>query len=86
MKRSFSLLIVAYAVADEADRKEAAQNPKDSFCNSIDPDEDCRIEQRQKAVMIEVPRAHHDLTHTDNYTKLNAPRVLKQLGADFFST
>jgi regulation of enolase protein 1 (concanavalin A-like superfamily) len=32
---------------------------------------------------ITVPKTHHDLTYTDDYTKLNAPRVLRPVEGDF---
>src|SRR6187551_2146122 len=53
------------------------------FGKAVDPDGDCRIEQSEGAVTIEVPGTHHDLTHTEKYTKLNAPRVLKEAVGDF---
>ena len=49
----------------------------------IDPDGDCRVATDQGAVLITVPKTHHDLTYTDEYTKLNSPRVLQPVEGDF---
>jgi hypothetical protein len=32
---------------------------------------------------ITVPKTHHDLTYTQDYTKLNAPRILQKVRGDF---
>jgi regulation of enolase protein 1 (concanavalin A-like superfamily) len=48
-----------------------------------DPDSDCRVTEEKGVLTITVPKSHHDLTYTDEYTKLNAPRVLRSAEGDF---
>ena len=48
-----------------------------------DPDGDCRIIEDKGEVTITVPKAWHDLTYNDEYTKLNTPRVLQPVEGDF---
>jgi hypothetical protein len=48
-----------------------------------DPDGDCRVTEDKGELTITVPKTHHDLTYTDDYTKLNAPRILQSVEGDF---
>jgi len=66
----------------EATNKEVEEKVK-SFGKVVDPDGDCDIGQDAGKLTIKIPGTHHDLTYTDKYTKLNAPRVLKQFAGDF---
>ncbi len=52
----------------------------------VDPDKDCTIEEKAGLLIIKVPGKHHDLTYTDAYTKLNAPRILQPVAGDFTVT
>jgi regulation of enolase protein 1 (concanavalin A-like superfamily) len=49
----------------------------------IDPDGDCKVEADGGKVTITVPKTHHDLSHNDNFAKLNAPRILQKATGDF---
>lgn len=49
----------------------------------VDPDGDCRVAEDKGEVTITVPKTHHDLTYTDEYTKLNSPRILQPIEGDF---
>jgi regulation of enolase protein 1 (concanavalin A-like superfamily) len=49
----------------------------------IDPDGDCKVEAKEDKVTITVPTTHHDLSSNDNFTKLNAPRILQKASGDF---
>ena len=49
----------------------------------FDPDGDCRFKEEQDAVTMIVPNTWHDLTYTDDYSKLNAPRILQDAKGDF---
>ena len=49
----------------------------------VDPDGDCKVKEQEGKVIITVPKTHHDLTYTDQFTKLNAPRILQNVHGDF---
>jgi regulation of enolase protein 1 (concanavalin A-like superfamily) len=49
----------------------------------VDPDADCQVKVKKEKLTITVPKTHHDLTYTDEYTKLNAPRILQNTKGDF---
>lgn len=51
---------------------------------AIDPDNDCQIVDKGKALEISIPNTHHDL-NADN-DKLNSPRVLREVTGDFTMT
>ena len=52
--------------------------------SAIDPDGDCKIEDKGNTLEISIPNTHHDL-NADN-DKLNAPRVLREVTGDFSMT
>lgn len=82
-----ALVVLAAAALQGVAEKTTVESTKPeankAFGDVVDPDGDCRIEQHEGAVTIEIPGTHHDLTHTEKYTKLNAPRVLKEVVGDF---
>jgi regulation of enolase protein 1 (concanavalin A-like superfamily) len=51
---------------------------------AIDPDSDCKIVDKGKALDISIPNKHHDL-NADN-DKMNAPRVVREVSGDFSMT
>lgn len=51
---------------------------------AIDPDHDCRIDDKGNVLEISIPNTHHDL-NADN-DKLNSPRVLREVTGDFTMT
>jgi hypothetical protein len=51
---------------------------------AIDPDGDCKIDDKSDVLEISVPNTHHDL-NADN-DKLNAPRVMRDVTGDFTMT
>jgi regulation of enolase protein 1 (concanavalin A-like superfamily) len=51
---------------------------------AIDPDGDCKIADKGKALVISIPNTHYDL-NADN-DKLNAPRVVRDVTGDFSMT
>ena len=53
------------------------------FGKLTDPDGDCKVTVDENDITLAVPATHHDLTYTDNYSKLNAPRVTQAVEADF---
>jgi regulation of enolase protein 1 (concanavalin A-like superfamily) len=48
-----------------------------------DPDGDCKVAAEKGMLTIVVPKTHHDLTYTVDYTRLNSPRVLQPAEGDF---
>lgn len=53
------------------------------FGTVVDPDGDCQFKEDDGRVTIIVPKTHHDLTYTADYTKLNSPRILQDAKGDF---
>lgn len=64
-----------------ADEKKPAAIP--DWGTVIDPDADCEVKLQKGKLTITVPKKYHDLTYTDEQTKLNAPRVLQDTKGDF---
>jgi regulation of enolase protein 1 (concanavalin A-like superfamily) len=53
------------------------------FGQFVNPDGDCRAVVDGKSISLFVPGSHHDLTYTDRYSKINAPRVTQKVSGDF---
>jgi regulation of enolase protein 1 (concanavalin A-like superfamily) len=49
----------------------------------VDPDGDCQVKDDEGTITITIPTTHHDLTYTDDYQKLNSPRILQDIKGDF---
>ncbi len=58
--------------------------PLSEWGTAIDPDNDCKIEDKGNALEIAIPNTHHDLNADNN--KLNAPRVMREVMGDFTIT
>src|SRR4051794_23079640 len=69
------------AAAAPAPEKKAHTVP--GWGTVVDPDGDCTVKWEKGAVTITVPGTHHDLTHTDQYDKVNAPRILGRVQGNF---
>jgi regulation of enolase protein 1 (concanavalin A-like superfamily) len=63
---------------------EADGTPLGDWGMAINPDNDCKIEDKGSALEISIPNTHHDL-NADN-DKLNAPRVVREVSGDFSLT
>jgi regulation of enolase protein 1 (concanavalin A-like superfamily) len=63
---------------------EPVGKPLGEWGEAIDPDGDCTIDDKGKALEISIPNTHHDL-NADN-DKLNAPRVVREVSGDFAMT
>jgi regulation of enolase protein 1 (concanavalin A-like superfamily) len=63
---------------------EPAGKPLGDWGLAVDPDGDCKIDDKGKALEISIPNTHHDL-NADN-DKLNAPRVVREVTGDFSVT
>jgi regulation of enolase protein 1 (concanavalin A-like superfamily) len=72
-----AFLIVARASADDA------KTLGSQWGALVDPDKDCRTAEKDGVLTITVPGTHHNLTHTPTGTRLNSPRVLKDVKGDF---
>ena len=62
-------------------RPEVAGTPLGKWGDLIDPDKDCKVEDKGSSLEIAIPGTHHDL-NADN-DKLNAPRVVREVTGDF---
>ena len=49
----------------------------------VDPDGDCRVEERDGTVTVTVPKTNHDLTYGEMGSRLNAPRIVREVEGDF---
>lgn len=76
-----SFLASGIARAAEPTAKPAA--PITVFGEEIDPDSDCDITEADGGVTITVPGTWHDLTHTEEYSRHNAPRLMDDVDGDF---
>jgi regulation of enolase protein 1 (concanavalin A-like superfamily) len=63
---------------------EPAGKPLGKWGTAIDPDNDCKIDDKGEALEIDIPNTHHDLNADNN--KLNAPRVVREVSGDFSIT
>jgi regulation of enolase protein 1 (concanavalin A-like superfamily) len=57
--------------------------PITAFGDELDPDSDCDVTEEGGVATISLPGTWHDLTHTDEYSRLNAPRLLHDVEGDF---
>jgi regulation of enolase protein 1 (concanavalin A-like superfamily) len=51
---------------------------------AIDPDGDCKFDDKGSTLEIAIPNTHHDLNADNN--KLNSPRVVREVTSDFAMT
>jgi hypothetical protein len=65
-------------------KPEPKGKPLTGWGTAIDPDGDCKILPKGKALEMRIPGTHHDL-NADN-DKLNGPRVVKEVTGDFTIT
>jgi regulation of enolase protein 1 (concanavalin A-like superfamily) len=76
-------LLVACPAARPAFAEEKDAQTVKGVGTVIDPDRDCQVKEENGRVTIVVPKTHHDLTYTEDYTKLNSPRILQDIKGDF---
>ena len=79
---AFASLAVCLLLAPASADEKPAQTIK-GFGTVVDPDGDCQVKEENGRVTIVVPKTHHDLTYTEDYTKLNSPRILQDVKGDF---
>jgi hypothetical protein len=83
-------LVLGVAAAGTSPSVGSAQGKKPQAVKGwgevTDPDGDCRVAEEKGVLTITVPKTHHDLTYTADFTKLNAPRVLRPAEGDFTLT
>ena len=77
--------IFAVVVLGSASYADEVKEIKD-WGKVVDPDMDCKVKEDAGSFMITIPGKHHDLTYTEAYTKLNAPRILQPVAGDFTLT
>ena len=58
--------------------------PLGDWGTAIDPDGDCKIDDKGNVLEISIPNTHHDLNADNN--KLNSPRVMREVTGDFSIT
>jgi regulation of enolase protein 1 (concanavalin A-like superfamily) len=74
-----SLLVCTFASAQTDKQMQTIQG----WGTVIDPNGFCKISEDKGKVTIAIPKTHHSLTYTPQYTKLNAPRILQDVQGDF---
>jgi regulation of enolase protein 1 (concanavalin A-like superfamily) len=65
-------------------RPEATGKPLGDWGIAIDPDGDCKIDDKGDVLEVSIPNTHHDLNADQN--KMNAPRVMREVTGDFTMT
>lgn len=76
------LVIVAWlAVAVVGDEKKS--QTINGWGTVVDPDGDCKFEEKDGTVTITVPGTYHDLTYLNPEGKLNGPRIVREVEGDF---
>lgn len=63
---------------------EVPGKPLGDWGMAIDPDQDCKIDDKGNVLEISIPNTHHDLNADNN--KLNSPRVMREVTGDFSIT
>lgn len=74
--------LVAALVAGIAAEEKKPQTIK-GWGTVVDPDGDCRVEEKDGTVTITVPNTNHDLTYSVPGGKFNAPRIVREVEGDF---
>jgi regulation of enolase protein 1 (concanavalin A-like superfamily) len=86
MDRTCLLLVIPLAASlfpPPASVKPVKAQTIEGWGTVVDPDGDCRVKQEKGKVTITVPETYHDLTYQGDRHKLNAPRILQDVGDDF---
>jgi regulation of enolase protein 1 (concanavalin A-like superfamily) len=86
MRRCAWLILVSFVVCATVSASAAAEKAPQTikgFGTVVDPDDDCQVKEERGVVTIIVPKTHHDLTYTTDYTKLNSPRILQDAKGAF---
>jgi len=85
MTRASGLLVlVAYAGLAGLVAAEVKKPPViKGWGTAVDPDSDCKFEEKDGTVTITVPGTYHDLTYLDAAGKLNGPRIMREVEGDF---
>src|SRR5271165_2279807 len=84
--RSFSLVsaaiftLIFFAASQAQEKKDRVIA---GWGTVVDPDNDCKVSADKGKLTLIIPKVWHDLTYTDDYNKVNAPRVLKKVKGDF---
>jgi regulation of enolase protein 1 (concanavalin A-like superfamily) len=77
----FLLALALLAIVVDAEDKKP-QTVK-GWGTAVDPDGDCKFEEKDGTVAITVPGTNHDLTYVEAAGKLNAPRIVREVEGDF---
>jgi regulation of enolase protein 1 (concanavalin A-like superfamily) len=76
-----SALLLVLITGNSAVGQERKAGETLTWGSLIDPDLDCKVEQKGKTVTINIPGKLHDLS--PGLPKLNAPRILQNVRGDF---
>jgi regulation of enolase protein 1 (concanavalin A-like superfamily) len=79
----FRLLLISFLACLLVGPGFAEEKTVKGWGTVVDPGGDCKITEDKGKLTITVPKTHHDLTYTENFTKLNAPRILQEVKGDF---
>jgi regulation of enolase protein 1 (concanavalin A-like superfamily) len=77
-----TIVLAAFFTLSAAAEDKKPQTIK-GWGTAVDPDGDCKFEEKEGTVTIRVPGTNHDLTYQDAAGKLNAPRLLREVEGDF---
>lgn len=80
-----SILLGVLIFAENSLAEEKAEQVAKGWGTVVDPDKDCQVKVDGYQLSIVIPGTHHDLTHTDEGSKLNAPRVVRDDDGGFLA-
>ena len=85
MTRSQTLLMILLAALLTLSAAGADKKPQTikGWGTTVDPDGDCKFEEKEGNVSITLPGKYHDLTYLTPEGKLNAPRIMREVEGDF---
>jgi len=85
MTRIQSRYLIAFAVLLTLSAAAEDKKPQTikGWGTAVDPDSDCKFEEKEGKVIITVPGKNHDLTYVEGKSYLNGPRLVREVEGDF---
>ena len=76
------LTVLAVLPASAQEKGKKAQTIK-GWGTVVDPDGDCKFEEKDGKVTVTVPGTNHDLTYVEGKAYLSGPRLVREVEGDF---
>jgi regulation of enolase protein 1 (concanavalin A-like superfamily) len=81
--QALSMLALAALIALDAAADDKKPQTIKGWGTAVDPDNDCKFEEKDGKVTITVPGTNHDLTYVEEKSYLNGPRLVREVEGDF---